>query len=76
MALIYKKYEAGELGDIVHIVKLSVNYRCGKDILDNASLVIAENKMRFKKKLVSGTGINGYVVARRYRTREDQYNAG
>jgi len=59
----------------VHIVKLSVNYRCGKDILDNAGLVIAENKMRFKKKLVSGTGINGYVVARRYRTREDQYNA-
>lgn len=59
----------------VHIVNLSVNYRCGKSILDNASLVIAENKMRFKKKIVSGTGTNGYVIARRYRTKEEQYEA-
>ena len=59
----------------VHIVNLSVNYRCGKSILDNASLVIAENEMRFKKKIVSGTGTNGYVIARRYRTKEEQYEA-
>ena len=59
----------------VHVVNLSINYRCGKVILDNASLVIAENKMRFKKKIVSGTGTNGYVIARRYRTKEEQYEA-
>ena len=59
----------------VHMINLSVNYRCGKVILDNASLVISENKMRFKKKIVSGTGTNGNVIARRYRTKVEQYEA-
>jgi len=63
------------IGRDVHIIKLSVNYRCGKLILDNAGLVIRENKMRFKKDIVSGTGMIGNVVARRYRTRNDQYEA-
>ena len=63
------------MGGIVHLINLSVNYRCGKAILDNASLVIRENKMRFKKNIVSGTGTDGYVVARRYKTREAQYEA-
>lgn len=63
------------MGGSVHLINLSVNYRCGKAILDNASLVIRENKMRFKKNIVSGTGTDGYVVARRYKTREAQYEA-
>ncbi len=63
------------MGVSVHLINLSVNYRCGKVILDNASLVIRENKMRFKKNIVSGTGTDGYVVARRYKTREAQYEA-
>ncbi|WP_026512934.1 ATP-dependent helicase [Butyrivibrio sp. LB2008] len=63
------------MGGSVHLINLSVNYRCGKAILDNASLVIRENKMRFKKNIVSGTGADGYVVARRYKTRETQYEA-
>ncbi len=63
------------MGGSVHLINLSVNYRCGKAILDNASLVIRENKMRFKKNIISGTGTDGYVFARRYRTREAQYEA-
>ncbi|MCR5510081.1 MAG: ATP-dependent helicase, partial [Lachnospiraceae bacterium] len=63
------------MGGSVHLINLSVNYRCGKAILDNASLVIRENKMRFKKNIVSGTGTDGYVFARRYKTREAQYEA-
>ena len=63
------------MGGSVHLINLSVNYRCGKAILDNASLVIRDNKMRFKKNIVSGTGTDGYVVARRYKTKEAQYEA-
>ena len=63
------------MGGNVRMINLSVNYRCGKTILDNAKLVIAENKQRFNKNIESGTGTDGSVITRRYGTKDQQYEA-
>ena len=58
----------------VQVINLNINYRCGKIILDNSRLLIAENKERFEKELRSFDGAgSGSVVARRYESRQKQY---
>ncbi|MBO4457595.1 MAG: ATP-dependent helicase [Butyrivibrio sp.] len=66
---------ADRIGADVRVINLSVNYRCGKRILDNAGLVISENKQRFKKNIESGTGTQGNVITRRYAGKDEQYEA-
>ncbi len=43
------------------LVKLTKNYRCDRLITKASATVIAENKKRFKKKLVSASGKKGVV---------------
>jgi DNA helicase-2/ATP-dependent DNA helicase PcrA len=58
----------------VKVINLNINYRCCKRILDNSLMVIGDNKERFVKELNEGPGVgNGSVVARRYESRQKQY---
>ena len=55
------------------VFNLSINYRCGSDILNNALRVIEENEIRFKK-ILSAFEENGKgsVITRRYESRKTQ----
>ena len=56
-------------------INLSINYRCGSDILENALKVIDVNKVRYKKKLTAFEGNGrGAVITRRYESRKNQNN--
>ncbi len=58
------------------IINLNVNYRCGKVILDNAMLLINENKIRFKKELnADDSNGKGYLIPRRYADKKQQLSA-
>ncbi len=58
----------------VRVINLNVNYRSGKRILDISRLLIGENKERFEKELRPSDGAGGgSVVARRYESRQKQY---
>jgi DNA helicase-2/ATP-dependent DNA helicase PcrA len=58
------------------IITLSTNYRCGKKILSRSMDVINENKLRFPKDLSADVkSIDGYVIPRRYKTRDQQNQA-
>ena len=53
---------------------LDVNYRCAPKILENAVRVIDENKVRFKKNIVSGIrDVNGIVKGAKFIDKNDQY---
>ncbi|WP_026520641.1 ATP-dependent helicase [Butyrivibrio sp. VCB2001] len=55
------------------VFNLSINYRCGSDILNNALRVIEENEIRFKKILSAFEGNGkGSVITRRYESRKIQ----
>ncbi len=57
----------------VRILELNTNYRCGKRILENALMVIGQNRIRFKKELMADVhNGEGAVIARRYESREKQ----
>ncbi|WP_022763961.1 ATP-dependent helicase [Butyrivibrio sp. XPD2006] len=48
-------------------INLSINYRCGREILENALKIIEENNVRYAKKLSAFEGNGkGAVVTRRY----------
>ena len=54
-------------------INLSINYRCGKDILDNSIKIILENNVRYSKRLSAFEGNGkGAVVTRRYESRKIQ----
>ena len=54
-------------------INLSINYRCGSNILKNALKVIEVNKVRYKKNLFAFEGNGpGNVVTRRYESRKIQ----
>ena len=58
------------------MINLNINYRCGKEILENALKVIDENTVRFKKDLKANTGNGlGKVVARCYKDKKKQSEA-
>ncbi|WP_051656647.1 ATP-dependent helicase [Butyrivibrio sp. AE3004] len=53
---------------------LDTNYRCSKKILKASMQVIEENKIRFKKNIVSGkTGSEGMVEGLSYSDKKEQY---
>ncbi len=54
-------------------INLSINYRCGREILENALKLIEENNVRYVKSLSAfdGNG-NGAVVTRRYVSKKIQ----
>ena len=55
---------------------LNINYRCGSDILNNALLVIGENKERLLKDLkANGSNGPGCLVPLKFTTKENQYNS-
>jgi DNA helicase-2/ATP-dependent DNA helicase PcrA len=55
---------------------LNINYRCGSDILNNALLVIGENKERLLKDLkADGSNGTGCLVPLKFTTKENQYNS-
>ena len=55
---------------------LNINYRCGSDILNNALLVIGENKERLLKNLkADGSNGTGCLVPLKFTTKENQYNS-
>lgn len=55
---------------------LNINYRCGSDILNNALLVIGENKERLLKDLkADGSNGPGCLVPLKFTTKENQYNS-
>ncbi len=58
------------------IINLDTNYRCGKQILENALLVIEQNKERYQKLLRadSSNGL-GYVIPRSYANKDSQNRA-
>ena len=58
------------------IINLNVNYRCGKDILDNALLLVEQNKKRLNKKLSADVSNGkGHIYARRYANLDKQNKA-
>ena len=58
------------------MINLNINYRCGREILENALKVIDKNTVRFRKDLkANGGNGQGKVVARRYESRKKQYEA-
>ena len=55
---------------------LKHNYRCGKKIIENACLVINENKKRYNKDIIPGeNNSEGYVITRRFKDKASQYKA-
>ncbi len=58
------------------VINLNINYRCGKSILENAILLVNENKVRFKKELIaSDSNGPGYIYPRRYADKRMQTEA-
>ncbi|WP_026515896.1 ATP-dependent helicase [Butyrivibrio sp. MC2021] len=57
-------------------IVLKQNYRCAKKIIENACLLIDENKIRYKKDICPGEkNEDGYVITRRFRDKSAQYKA-
>ena len=57
------------------IINLSTNYRCRKEILDVADLLISKNEARVPKALFANRSVGGRVVTERYGSRENEAEA-
>ena len=55
------------------IINLDINYRCGKNILENAIRLIEVNEIRYKKKLkADASNGEGSIYPRRYTSKNEQ----
>lgn len=58
------------------VINLNINYRCGKRILEASNNLIADNTIRFQKKLVANeTSPDGFVIPRSYINKDQQNKA-
>ncbi len=73
--LSFKDYYS-DRGEDISLINLDINYRCGKEILQNAIMVIDANTIRFHKNLKANAQNGmGKVLARRYESRAKQSEA-
>ncbi len=59
-----------------HIIKLEINYRCGKKIIENSVKLINENKNRYRKNVVaSENNHDGKIIPLIYSSKEKESKA-
>ncbi len=73
---IMQKFSEEFVGCSPKLINLNINYRCGRSILENAMLLINENKLRFKKELIADSSNGeGFIYPRRYIDKKQQSSA-
>ncbi len=73
---IMQEFSSEFVGCSPKLINLNINYRCGKSILENAILLINENKLRFCKELTADiSNGNGFLYPRRYVDKKQQTKA-